>query len=225
MAHHRSDTAIHIPELRDVDAKVFQQIIQPSRKPVLLKSVDIGSCTLKWTPEYLCAAVNPQKAVSVHESLNSRLRFSPKNFVYKVMSFLEFINEASRESFGKEKEYFYYRAVADDVRNVPSDFRRDFAELAPDFILPSFVAPETIFSCVFRCGSADLGMDSRVILNAWDFLERSGSRKHLGHHFCSPLPDFCLSQIFSLENEQILIKSSNNARLCRHLGNFCGCTK
>ncbi|XP_055351200.1 tRNA wybutosine-synthesizing protein 5-like [Paramacrobiotus metropolitanus] len=155
-------TASSVPTLIPVyDAPTNTEFfdIQAQRQPAVLRGIPIGACAEKWTAAYLAQQVGRDKPVSVHESSSNRLRFLDKNFVYRVMPFGAFIDAALTSSEGDaQNKFYYYRALADDARNVPSDFRRDFPKLALDFVLPDFLEPETVFSCVLRCGSANLGL-------------------------------------------------------------------
>ncbi|GAU91380.1 hypothetical protein RvY_03643 [Ramazzottius varieornatus] len=153
--------------LRSNDSReLVEDWILNLRKPCIIRDCAVGECLTKWKPDYMASTVG-HKPVSVHESSSNRLRFLKKNFTYVVLPFAEFIQKAScfsRAGCGDcagddcDRRYYYYRAVADDVRNTPSDFRRDFPSLSPDFTVPSFLQPEKIFSCVLRCSSADLGL-------------------------------------------------------------------
>ena len=139
--------------------KLIENWVLNVRKPLVIRDYPAGDCATKWTPDYLAGAVG-EKPVSVHESSSNCLRFLKKNFTYVTLPFGEFIQKASSETSteNSDKKFYYYRAVADDVRNTPSDFRCDFPRLSSDFTVPDFLQPEKIFSCVFRCGSANLGL-------------------------------------------------------------------
>lgn len=148
-----------ISEFDRPSKEFFQTNIQALRKPALLKNLEIGPCTEKWNPMYVKTAVGAEKPVSVHESSSNRLRFLNKNFAYKVLPFGSFIDLAQTSAGDpSNSNFYYYRAVADDARNTVTDFRRDFPNLAPDFSMPDLVEPESVFSCVFRCGSPNLGL-------------------------------------------------------------------
>ena len=50
--------------------------------PVVLQGLDIGTCTNKWTTEYL-AKVGGDRDVKVHVSQTPQMDFINKNFMYR----------------------------------------------------------------------------------------------------------------------------------------------
>ncbi|OWA54141.1 tRNA wybutosine-synthesizing protein 5 [Hypsibius exemplaris] len=150
-----------IPVFENPTREFFQTSIQPSRRPAILRHLNIGPCLAKWSPDYLALSVSSHKQVVVHESTCNRLRFLNKNFVYTTLPFCDFVEKAvaGGEKSQNGRKYYYYRALASgDPRSSRADFRADFPELAGDFVFPDVMEPETVFSSVFRCGSADLGL-------------------------------------------------------------------
>ena len=54
------------------------------RVPVIIKSMNIGSCVEKWTWDYLKEMCG-SKSVKVHVSSNPKMDFIKKNFLYRFM--------------------------------------------------------------------------------------------------------------------------------------------
>jgi tRNA wybutosine-synthesizing protein 5 len=52
------------------------------REPVILRGLNIGPCTEKWSPEYL-AVKGGERDVKIHVSKTAQMDFINKNFMYR----------------------------------------------------------------------------------------------------------------------------------------------
>ncbi|XP_061413585.1 tRNA wybutosine-synthesizing protein 5 isoform X1 [Lethenteron reissneri] len=127
-----------------------------SRRPAVLRGVDVGPCLSRWDADYLQAA-GGTRPVRVHASPSPRMDFIHKNFAYKTLPFDEFIRRTAEEKHSKfffcENEKYYLRALGNDPKKDVADIRKQFPELAKDVILPEFYEEEQFFSSVFRISS------------------------------------------------------------------------
>ncbi|XP_019728375.1 tRNA wybutosine-synthesizing protein 5 isoform X2 [Hippocampus comes] len=150
---------IYVPVFTAVDRDVFLRQIYPKRKPAVLRGVCLGPCVDKWTVEYL-AQKGGGKEVKIHVSSVPQMNFLHKNFVYRTLSFDEFVKRTSEEKhtdfFLCEDESYYLRSLGEDVRKEPADLHKQFPELAEDFHIPNFFEPDLFFSSVFRISSRRL---------------------------------------------------------------------
>lgn len=122
------------PRQRLGSQKTFEQV-QRAGKPVIFEHLDLGPCTIQWTPGYLKDQVGIDRQVMVHIATSSHMNFLDKNFSYQTRSFGDFMNEV--ESGGK----MYLRALsAERPADVPARLDQDFATIAPDFVLPPELA-------------------------------------------------------------------------------------
>lgn len=135
----------------------FVEHIYPSRQPVVLRGLDIGEATTKWTPAYL-ACVIKQTPIKIHVSPQPQMDFIKKNFLYKTLEFDQFIQRCAKD---KQEEYFcsadekyYLRSLGDDPRKDIADVKKQFPALANDINFPNFYKQEKFFSSVFRISSA-----------------------------------------------------------------------
>ncbi|GCB66178.1 hypothetical protein scyTo_0004922 [Scyliorhinus torazame] len=64
------------------DKERFLQEIYPLRKPALLKGIPLGTCTSKWTVDYLSTTGGSQE-VKVHVASVPQMDFINKNFIYR----------------------------------------------------------------------------------------------------------------------------------------------
>ncbi|XP_074550213.1 tRNA wybutosine-synthesizing protein 5 [Halichoeres trimaculatus] len=150
---------IEVPIFTNVDKEVFLRDIYPQRSPVVLRGINLGPCLEKWTANYLCEK-GGNKEVKIHVSTVPKMDFLHKNFAYKTLPFREFVKRASEkihsEFFLCEDESYYLRSLGEDVRKEPADLSKQFPDLAADFHLPEFFAPDQFFSSVFRISSCGL---------------------------------------------------------------------
>ncbi|XP_024142902.1 tRNA wybutosine-synthesizing protein 5 isoform X2 [Oryzias melastigma] len=142
-----------------VDREKFLQEIYPERRPAVLRGVPLGPCQQLWTTEYL-AQQGGDKEVKIHVSTVPQMDFLRKNFVYRTLPFNEFVKRASEKKhsdfFLCEEESYYLRSLGEDVRKEPADLRKQFPNLAEDFLIPPFFEPDQFFSSVFRISSCGL---------------------------------------------------------------------
>ncbi|XP_015424648.1 PREDICTED: tRNA wybutosine-synthesizing protein 5 isoform X1 [Myotis davidii] len=120
------------------------QHLYPQRKPVVLEGIDLGTCTSKWTVEYL-SQVGGRKEVKIHVAAVPQMDFISKNFVYRTLPFDKLVQRAAEE---KHKEFF----ISEDV----ADIRKQFPLLEEDIKFPKFFKEEQFFSSVFRISSPGL---------------------------------------------------------------------
>ncbi|XP_066543085.1 tRNA wybutosine-synthesizing protein 5 isoform X2 [Hoplias malabaricus] len=130
-----------------------------NRKPTVLKGVPLGPCVEKWTVEYL-AKMGGDKEVKIHVSTVPQMDFLHKNFIYRTLTFNEFVQRAAStehtEFFITKDESYYLRSLGEDARKEPADLSKQFPELSADFQIPPFFEPEQFFSSVFRISSPGL---------------------------------------------------------------------
>jgi len=148
-----------IETFKNISTEQFKQDIYLKRTPCLLRSLNIGEATNQWTVEYLKEAAG-DKHVQVHVSATPHLDFINKNFVYKNLSFPEFLDKCSYGTKNGEtdtgQEYYYLRAVGENFRKDVADFKTQFPCLAKDLIIPDLFPEDRYFSSVLRLGSAGL---------------------------------------------------------------------
>ncbi|XP_036174460.1 tRNA wybutosine-synthesizing protein 5 isoform X2 [Myotis myotis] len=133
-----------VPRLEGVSQEHFVQHLYPQRKPVVLEGIDLGTCTSKWTVEYL-SQVGGRKEVKIHVAAVPQMDFISKNFVYRTLPFDKLVQRAAEE---KHKEFF----ISEDV----ADIRKQFPLLEEDIKFPKFFKEEQFFSSVFRISSPGL---------------------------------------------------------------------
>ncbi|NXT93333.1 TYW5 protein, partial [Anhinga rufa] len=145
--------------LAGVTRERFLRDIYPRRKPVVLKGMELGTCTTKWTADYLSRAEG-SKEVKIHVSGVPQMDFLSKNFVYRTLPFDVFVRRAAevkhKEYFLSEDEKYYLRSVGEDARKDIADIRKQFPVLAEDVQIPEYFEKEQFFSSVFRISSAGL---------------------------------------------------------------------
>ncbi|TVY41335.1 tRNA wybutosine-synthesizing protein [Lachnellula subtilissima] len=131
---HTSAKLTTVHRMRIMSPEDFDQILQTA-VPVILEGLAIGSCTEKWTDEYLKETVGPEREVNsviVHQSESSYLDFATKNFKYITMGFGKFVDSISNQ--GK----LYLRSLsAQSPTDTPSDLSKDYPTLSADFNLPN----------------------------------------------------------------------------------------
>ncbi|SZF05396.1 unnamed protein product [Blumeria hordei] len=141
----------------------FEEIISVG-KPVILEGLDIGSCTSKWTTEYLtCAIGEEREKVIVHEATTPHMDFITKNFTYSKRTFGKFMNEI--ECGGS----LYLRSLSSEQPTAnPANFSKDFSSLSSDFSLPpelSFVTENQHSSPLRISGSAIMWLHYDTLAN------------------------------------------------------------
>ncbi|KAM6978571.1 LOW QUALITY PROTEIN: tRNA wybutosine-synthesizing protein 5 [Tautogolabrus adspersus] len=150
---------VTVPIFTNVDKDAFLQDVYPQRRPAVLRGMDLGPCLEKWTAEYLIEK-GGDKEVKIHVSTVPQMDFLHKNFAYKTLPFKEFVKRASEKThsdyFLCEDESYYLRSLGEDVRKEPADLSKQFPDLAADFHIPEFFAPDHFFSSVFRISSCGL---------------------------------------------------------------------
>ncbi|XP_071290698.1 tRNA wybutosine-synthesizing protein 5 isoform X2 [Agelaius tricolor] len=155
----REQRAEALERLDGVTRERFLRDIYPRRKPVVLTGLELGTCTTKWTIDYLSQAEG-SKEVKIHVSAVPQMDFLSKNFVYRTLPFDAFVRRAAevkhKEYFLTEDEKYYLRSVGEDVRKDIADIRKQFPILAEDVHIPEYFEKEQFFSSVFRISSAGL---------------------------------------------------------------------
>ncbi|XP_007494640.1 tRNA wybutosine-synthesizing protein 5 isoform X3 [Monodelphis domestica] len=150
---------VPVLHLEGVTRDEFLQRIYPQRKPVVLKGIDLGTCTTKWTVDYL-SQVGGNKEVKIHVSAVPQMDFISKNFVYRTLPFDKFIQRAAEKKhstyFISEDEKYYLRSLGEDPRKDIADIRKQFPLLEGDIKIPDFFEKEQFFSSVFRISSPGL---------------------------------------------------------------------
>ncbi|XP_070771242.1 tRNA wybutosine-synthesizing protein 5 [Enoplosus armatus] len=150
---------VPVPIFTEVDKEVFLREIYPERRPAVLRGTGLGPCLEKWTAEYL-GQKGGDREVKIHVSTVPQMDFLHKNFVYKTLTFREFVKRASEKKhsdfFLCEDESYYLRSLGEDVRKEAADLSKQFPDLAEDFHIPQFFAPDQFFSSVFRISSCGL---------------------------------------------------------------------
>ncbi|GFY78948.1 tRNA wybutosine-synthesizing protein 5 [Trichonephila inaurata madagascariensis] len=152
--------------MADISKKQICIVINPEevdgfigkRLPFILRGANIGSCTEKWTPDYLSEVLGNEE-VKIHVSEFQQLDFLKKNFLYKTLLFEKLLRRAS-ESKHEEENYFisptecyYLRSVGKDARKDVADIRQQFPAVANDILFPNFVPKQDVFSSIFRIAS------------------------------------------------------------------------
>ncbi|GAB1284981.1 tRNA wybutosine-synthesizing protein 5 [Apodemus speciosus] len=134
------------------------------RKPLVLEGLDLGSCTSKWTVEYL-SQVGGTKEVKIHVAAVAQMDF------IKTLPFNKLVQRAAeqthKEFFISEifehqiktflyDEKYYLRSLGEDPRKDVADIRQQFPALGGDITFPMFFREEQFFSSVFRISSPGL---------------------------------------------------------------------
>ncbi|XP_074685632.1 tRNA wybutosine-synthesizing protein 5 isoform X3 [Strix aluco] len=155
----REQPVVPVARVAGVTREQFLRDIYPRRKPVVLKGMELGTCTTKWTVDYLSQAEG-SKEVKIHVSAVPQMDFLSKNFVYRTLPFDVFVQRAAevkhKEYFLSEDEKYYLRSVGEDARKDIADIRKQFPILAEDVQIPEYFEKEQFFSSVFRISSAGL---------------------------------------------------------------------
>lgn len=70
----REQPAVQVPSLDGVTRERFLRDVYPRREPVVLKGMELGPCTTKWTVDYLSQAAG-SKEVKIHVSAVPQMDF------------------------------------------------------------------------------------------------------------------------------------------------------
>ena len=125
-----------------------------------MRGLYIGTCTNKWSSEYLYEVVEDAEQAVAHVSNEPRMNFIKKNFSYKQMTFKELVERSSgngNDNCGDDhhklvatSEHYYFGALGKNVRKDASDFRDQFPALQRDVQLPDVFPTGSFLSSVFR---------------------------------------------------------------------------
>lgn len=63
-----------VPRLEGVSKEQFMEHLYPQRKPLVLEGIDLGTCTSKWTVDYL-SQVGGRKEVKIHVAAVAQMDF------------------------------------------------------------------------------------------------------------------------------------------------------
>lgn len=150
------NTSLSLPILGGINKEQFLSDVYSKREPVILRGLNLGPCTDKWTAPYLAQA-GGQNEVKIHVSSSNQMDFINKNFLYRSLPFDEFVQRASQEQhsdfFIDETEKYYLRALGDDPRKDIANISTQFPDLARDICIPEFFEASQFFSSVFRIAS------------------------------------------------------------------------
>lgn len=69
-----AEQRLPVPRLRGVSREQFMEHLYPQRKPLVLEGLDLGSCTSKWTVDYL-SQVGGAKEVKIHVAAVAQMDF------------------------------------------------------------------------------------------------------------------------------------------------------
>ncbi|XP_067843910.1 tRNA wybutosine-synthesizing protein 5 isoform X3 [Heptranchias perlo] len=129
------------------------------RKPAVLKGIHLGTCTSKWTVDYLSTTGGSQE-VKIHVASVPQMNFINKNFIYRTLPFDVLVKRAAEEThteyFISEDEKYYLRSLGVDQRKDIADITKQFPSLAKDISIPEFFEKNQFFSSVFRISSLGL---------------------------------------------------------------------
>lgn len=102
-------------------------------EPRVMKDLDYGPCVQRWSLNYLKQAIASDRVVVVHDSVKPRMNFQLRDFVYKSMSWPQFLEKLSDRG-----THLYLRTLAaDNPSSTPANVWSDFPELGKDFVIPS----------------------------------------------------------------------------------------
>ena len=145
----------HLIPVKKVQVKsheVFQKKMARGT-PCVFESVNMGPCVTKWTTEYLKKAIGGDRQFDVHHAQEDTMLFESKNFVIEKNTFSGFMDAIV---LGEKR---YLRTISSQDHRKPANFGKDFASLAPDFVLPieQILPKGRIHSSVLRI-SGDINM-------------------------------------------------------------------
>lgn len=142
---------VAIPSLTHISTVDFAAIVKASQ-PVILKGLDIGSCTTLWTKEYLIEKIGQDRKVVVHESKTANMNFATKNFAYTTKDFGTFMNEIHSDAEDEQSRQYLRSISSDKPTEVATTLEEDFPEIASDLEIPDVlqVAKENVHSSPMR---------------------------------------------------------------------------
>ena len=146
--------AFQQPDRRTLDKDHIAREILRNSKPCVIEHADFGSCTRKWTTEYLKRTIGGDRMLEVHICDAKHMTFLDKNFRIERKRCNEFFDSIAQGQFT------YLRAVSLQDKREPAHFRKDFPTLAGDF-----AAPRGLNSLPFDIHSSVLRISGQV--NMW----------------------------------------------------------
>ncbi|KAK9376858.1 S-adenosyl-L-methionine-dependent methyltransferase [Lipomyces chichibuensis] len=158
--------SVAVGEIRVIESRSIEdwKEIHKAGIPVLIKSINVGSCTTTWTPDYLKDKVGFDRQVTVHVSKSTAMNFQAKNFRYELLPFGNFIDRVyGIKNHGNDSnELLYLRSLsAANPKSRAANLVEDFPEIASDFQLPpelkSFIGDKA-FCSPLRISSPNVGM-------------------------------------------------------------------
>eukprot|EP00069_Balaena_mysticetus_P021791 bmy_13955T0 len=156
-----------VPRLEGVSQEQFMEHLYPQRKPLVLEGIDLGTCSSKWTVDYL-SQIGGRKEVKIHVAAVAQMDFISKNFVYRTLPFGKLVQRASEEKhkefFISEDEKYYLRSLGEDPRKDVADIRKQFPLLEGDIKFPKFFKEEQFFSSVMDNFLIQVTGKKRVVL-------------------------------------------------------------
>ncbi|XP_002125620.2 tRNA wybutosine-synthesizing protein 5-like [Ciona intestinalis] len=151
--------SVQVNVVYNVNESNFVEKVQSNRRPCVLKGLDIGECSTKWTAEYLSNVGGKVECV-IHVSETPQMDFINKNYLYRKLPFSEVVKRAAEtnhaEYFLTKNEYYYFRSLGENVRKDVSNITEQFPQIKDDIRIPDFFPPESFFSSVFRIASAGM---------------------------------------------------------------------
>ncbi|KUJ23104.1 LCM-domain-containing protein [Mollisia scopiformis] len=129
-AAHSQSSLKSLPRIRVSSPGDFEKLVYSSL-PMILEGLDIGSCTTKWTAEYLKDKIGVDREIIVHQATTEHMNFTTKNFEYVPRKFGEFIDQI------ESGEKLYLRSLSSEKPSEKAaDISQDFPTIAEDFGLP-----------------------------------------------------------------------------------------
>jgi len=180
----------------------FLQYVYPKRKPVILRGIDIGEAPLKWNCQYLSSIVG-NEPVKIHVCHSPQMDFLRKNFLYKTISFNEFLVRTEKKYqdnfFIDREEKYYLRSLGSDVRKDVADIQKQFPALADDLHIPSYFESDQFFSSVFRISSEGMQLWTHYDVMDNFLIHIKGSKRVVLFH-----PDQALNLYLSGDKSQVV---------------------
>ncbi|XP_006816796.1 tRNA wybutosine-synthesizing protein 5-like [Saccoglossus kowalevskii] len=143
-----STNKVQIQIYNNITKEDFLNNVYPLRVPVVLRGLDIGTCTNTWTVDYLCQHAG-KKEVKIHVCQSAQMDFLSKNFIYNDFSVFFFLSS----KLCLQEEKYYLRSLGDDPRKDVADIKKQYPSLCNDIILPDLFPQDHFTSSVFRIAS------------------------------------------------------------------------
>ncbi|KAG8348646.1 Leucine carboxyl methyltransferase Cupin like domain [Trypanosoma vivax] len=126
-------------------SETFAKLVQCPTRPVVFRDVDMGSCVVSWKSRAYLKEMEGRTIVSVHVAHRTHLLdFVKKNFTFRHVPLADLLDHCGatqeKNKSDEDKEVWYLRSVASNMRNDRANFWRDFAGLRHDFSLPPAAA-------------------------------------------------------------------------------------